>query len=68
MKVTTLTRKTLKYRRQKRDLLKNGYEEVGERGGKLWELYRGWRHNHVIVSVKISENGKSLFIKTEVVE
>jgi hypothetical protein len=41
-----------------------GWEEVGEGGGKLWELYRGARHDHVITDVRIAPGGKSLLIKT----
>lgn len=47
-----------------RDLIREGYEEVGESGGKLWELHRGCRWDHVITDVVIAPNGKSLFIKT----
>lgn len=65
MKVTAFTRDVLRRRRQARDLLAAGYEEVTERGGKLWELHRGCRVNHIITDVVISAGGKTLFIKTE---
>lgn len=42
-----------------------GYEKIGENGGNLWELTRGRRFNHVIKDVKISIDGKSLWITTE---
>lgn len=64
MKVTDVTRRTLAYRRAKKKFLDEGYEEIGEGGGRLWELYRGWRHRHVITDVHIAPGGKSLFIKT----
>ena len=64
MKVSTLTRETLRVRRTKRDLELHGFEEIGERGGKLWELHRGGRTDHVITDVEIGPDGKTLFIRT----
>ena len=65
MKVTNLTRTRLACRRQARNLMALGYEEVGERGGRLWELYRGGRTDHIITDVKVAVGGKSLFVRTE---
>lgn len=44
-------------------LLGDGWEEVGEGGGKLWELYRGYRRGHRIVDVRITPDGLSLLVK-----
>lgn len=65
MKVTTFTRATLAFRRQRKELFAKGWEEVGEGGGKLWELHRGFRHDHRIVAVRIGADGKSLYVKIE---
>jgi hypothetical protein len=64
MKLTQASRDILQYRRSVRKLTNDGYEEIGEGGGKLWELYRGWRHDHVITDVVIGPDRKALFIKT----
>lgn len=64
MKVTKLTRSALTVRREARDMKTNGWESVGEGGGKLWELHRGGRWREVITDVKIAADGKSLWIKT----
>lgn len=64
MRVTQRTRLALASRRSRKALLSAGYEEVGEGGGRLWELHRGWRQNHIITDVTIAPDGKSLFIKT----
>lgn len=65
MKVTDFTRRALACRREKRDYEKRGWERVGENGGKLWELHRGYRYNHKIVDVAISVDGRSLWVKIE---
>lgn len=64
MKVTEFTRHALAVRRDERDALKQGFEMVGENGGKLWELYRGGRYQHKITDVRIAKSGKALWIKT----
>lgn len=69
MLVTDFTRDAMKARHgqaEKARLIAEGWEEVGEGGGRLWELHRGWRHDHVITSVTIAPDGKSLLIKTRV--
>jgi hypothetical protein len=53
------------YRKMRRDLLAKGWEEVGEGGGQLWELYRGYRTWAKIVDVRIAPGGKSLFVNIE---
>lgn len=65
MRVTELTKRRLAYVRMYHDLIPKGWEEIGERGGRLWELYRGARYDHKIVDVKIAPGGKSLFVKIE---
>lgn len=65
MKVTDHTRQLLKRGRWHRDLIRRGYEQIGERGGKLWELYRGYRQGQRIVDVEIDPDGMSLWVKIE---
>ena len=65
MKVTDLTRIKLKHARERRRLERAGYEEVTERGGKLWELHRGGRLDHVIVDAVPAPEGKTVFVKIE---
>lgn len=52
-------------RTDNRDMVKAGWEKVGEGGGKLWELNRGSRIGHRITDVRIAADGVSLWIKTE---
>lgn len=63
MRVTEVTRRILASRRQDRDLTAKGYEEVGEGGGLLWQLYRGGRMHCRIVDAIISVDGKSVYVK-----
>lgn len=64
MKVNDFVRGALRVRRDKRDMEADGWEFVGERGGNLWELYRGSRIGFVITDVRISADGLGLWIKT----
>lgn len=64
MKVTGITKRNLHIRRERKRLLAEGYEEVGEGGGRLWELYRGCRIGYIITDVVIGPDGLSLLIKT----
>jgi hypothetical protein len=64
MRVTPFTRNTLRYRRAVRKLRLAGFEEVGEGGGRLWELHRGARTDHVITDVRIGPDRKTVWIKT----
>jgi hypothetical protein len=64
MKLTETTKRALACRREERDLMADGWEFVGEGGGKLWELQRGGRWNEVIKEVRISVDGKGLWVKT----
>jgi hypothetical protein len=66
MKLTDRTRDLLRCRRARRQLAELGYEEVGERGGKLWELHRGFRQDHKIIDVVVAPEGRTIFIKTAV--
>jgi len=63
MLVTDLTRQTLSRRRTVKDWLREGFEEVNESGGKLWQLKRGARQNQKIIDVRISPDGKSVFVR-----
>ena len=65
MKVADLTKDFLAFRRQSRDLTAKGYEVIGERGGRLWELYRGGRVNCRIVDAIVGADGKCVFVKIE---
>ncbi len=61
MHVTDRTREALRCRRIRRDLIADGFEEIG---GNLWQLHRGFGIDHMITAVAIAPEGKSLFIKT----
>jgi hypothetical protein len=66
MPVTDRTREALRCRRIRRKLAADGFEEVAENGGKLWELQRGLRWlDHVITAVAIAPEGKTIFVKAE---
>ncbi|EON13443.1 hypothetical protein [Pandoraea sp. SD6-2] len=65
MIVTDYTRHLLAYRKEERDMLRAGWESVGEGGGRLWELKRGWRWGHRITDVRIAVDCKSLWVKIE---
>jgi len=65
MLVTEFTKGALAVRRDVRDSKAQGWEFVGENGGMLWELYRGFRYNHRITDVKIAACGKGVWVKTE---
>ena len=64
LKVSSFTKDVLRCRRIRKELIAQGYEEVSENGGKLWELHRGNRIGHEISDVEIGPEKKSLFIKT----
>jgi hypothetical protein len=63
VKVTDRTRTVLRCARIRRKLKAEGWEEIDDRGGPLWELYRGGRIGHVITEVMIAPEGRSLFVK-----
>jgi hypothetical protein len=65
MKVTDITISELAYRREERDMQRDGWERVGEGGGRLWELTRGFRWNHEIKDVCIAADKRSLWVKIE---
>lgn len=64
MRVTDFTRQVLHARRARRDLKRDGWEEIDERGGRLWELHRGGRIGHIITDVCVGPTGTTLWIKT----
>lgn len=63
MLVTKLTREVLKYRRFKARWIEEGYEEIGENGGRLWEIYRGRRMGQKIRDARIAPDGMTVFVK-----
>jgi len=65
MKLTEFSKRTLRTRRFHRDMTARGYEEVGESGGKLWEIMRGWRVGSRIVDAVVAPHGLSVYVKIE---
>src|SRR5258706_11122001 len=64
MLVTDRTREALRCRRIRRKLAADGFEEIGESGGHLWELHRDIKRDHnTITAVGISPRRKKLFGK-----
>ena len=59
MLVTDRTREILAYRREMRDLYKQGYRQHETD----WEIVRGGRMKEKILDVKISRDGKSVYTK-----
>jgi hypothetical protein len=58
------SKRAIRVRRDRRDMLRTGWEYVGEGGGMLWELYRGSRMGQVITDVRIAADGLGVWIKT----
>jgi hypothetical protein len=66
MLVTDRTREALRCRRIRRKFAADGFEEIGESGGHLWELHRDIKRDHnTITAVAIAPEGKTLFVKAE---
>ena len=66
MHVTDRTREVLRCRRIRRKLVADGFEEIGESGGHLWELHRDIKRDHnSITAVAMAPEGKTLFVKAE---
>jgi len=66
MLVTDRTREALRCRRIRRKLTADGFEEIGENGGHLWELHRDIKRNHnTITAVAIAPEGMMLFVRVE---
>lgn len=65
MKFNERTSLILRHRRFVKNMLSKGYEEVGEDGGKLWELYRGYRTAYRITDAIVAPLGRSVFVKIE---
>lgn len=63
MKFNERTIRGLKIARQRRELTALGYEQVGEGGGRLWELERGYRYDHEIVDAIVGADGRSVWVK-----
>ena len=65
MKVTEYTRRALHYRRTTKLWIAEGFEEIGEGGGNLWEIYRGYRHGQTIQEARVAPGGMSVFVRIE---
>lgn len=65
MIVTEWTRECLHYRRTVKKWLAEGYEQVGECGGNLWQLYRGSRQHCRIIDARVAPDGMSVYVKIE---
>lgn len=63
MIATDFAKQVRRIRTERRDLTKQGWVHVGERGGSMWELYRGSRIGQRITDVRIAADGISLWIK-----
>ncbi len=59
MLVNDFTRRALAFRRQERELTRQGYR----RHETDWEIHRGFRVREVIVDAKISVCGKYVYTK-----
>jgi len=46
-------------------LVSDGYEEIGEGGGRLWEIYRGARVGQRITDAVVAPDGMSVYVKIE---
>jgi len=62
VKMTTWVRSVLAARRQRRELVRRGYEEVSE---PIMALRRGGRGRERIVAVEISTDGHGLYVLTD---
>lgn len=65
VKVTERTKLMLHYRRITRRWIAEGFEDFGERGGKLWEIYRGGRRGKHITDARVAPDGMSVYVKIE---
>ena len=63
MLVTLQTKSILRLRKTERAWTREGFECVGEGGGKLWELHRGGRTDCEIKDARVSPNGRDLWIR-----
>ena len=63
MKVTDRTRRVLHYRRTVKRWQAEGFEEVGENGGEVWEIHRGCRRGQTIQEARVAPDGMSVFVR-----
>jgi len=61
MKMNPFTLRAIALRRQRRDLTAQGYQFISE---PVWQIIRGARTDEIITDVKISSDGKSLYVLT----
>lgn len=65
VKVTERTKRILHYRRITKKWAAEGFEDLGENGGKLWEIYRGGRKGQHITEARVAPDGMSVWVKVE---
>lgn len=63
MIVTQRVYEILFYRRTVKRWRAEGFEDLGERGGMLWEIYRGRRVGQIIKEARIAPDGMSVFVR-----
>lgn len=65
MKVNATARRILAIKRQRRDLVRLGYEEISCASGvgQLWELDRGGRIGWTLTDPIIGADGRSIYVK-----
>lgn len=52
-------------RRDRRTHERDGWEYLGEGGGRIWELVRGSRMGHRIVAAEVAADGLGVWVKVE---
>lgn len=63
MKMTEYTKKAIHYRRTVKQWKAEGFEEVGEHGGNLWQIYRGGKCGQIIHEARVAPDGMSIFVR-----
>lgn len=59
---TAWQKRVLALRREQRDMLRRGWEFIGEGGGRLWELSRGSRIGYRVVAAQPSLDGLGVWV------
>jgi hypothetical protein len=59
------TRKWLAVRRARQSFKERGFEEIGESGGRMWELHRGGRQDCRITACEIDPLKKTVWVRVE---
>lgn len=63
MKMTEYSKAVLHYRRTVKQWKDEGFEDLGERGGNLWQIYRGSRCGQIIHEARVAPDGMSVFVR-----